>query len=56
MVAVPMLATVMVIVQVLYVDQLAARSASADGVGTGRRPGFDPDLDEVLEKGGAAIP
>src|SRR5690349_7347325 len=56
MVAVPLLATVMVIVQVLYVDQLAARAASADGDGTGRRPAFDPDLDEVLEKGGAAIP
>jgi predicted PurR-regulated permease PerM len=54
MVAVPLLATVMVIVQVLYVDQLAARAASADGDGTGRRPPFDPDLDEVLEK--AAIP
>ena len=56
MVAVPLLATIMVIVQVLYVDQLATRAASADGDGTGRRPAFDPDLDEVLEKGGAAIP
>ncbi|HEX7977739.1 MAG TPA: AI-2E family transporter [Gemmatimonadaceae bacterium] len=51
MVAVPMLATVMVLVQVLYVDQLAARKASADGEGTGRRPGLDPDLDEALERG-----
>jgi predicted PurR-regulated permease PerM len=56
MVAVPLLATVMVIVQVLYVDQLAARAASADGAGAGRRPPSDPDLDEILETGGAAIP
>jgi predicted PurR-regulated permease PerM len=54
-VAVPLLATFMVIVQVLYVDQLTARAASADGDGTGHRPALDPDLDEVLEKG-AAIP
>jgi len=56
MVAVPLLATVMVIVQVLYVDQLAGRAASADGDGAGRRPPSDPDLDEILEKGGAAVP
>jgi predicted PurR-regulated permease PerM len=55
MVAVPLLATVMVIVQVLYVDQRAT-GAQADS-GDGRdRPAFDPDLDEVLERGGAATP
>jgi predicted PurR-regulated permease PerM len=48
MVAVPMLATVMVIVQVLYVHQLHV--GATDGDGTGRRPAFDPDLDEALEK------
>jgi len=52
MVAVPMLATVMVIVQVLYVDQLhVGASASSDGK---THRGFDPDLDEALE--GAAAP
>jgi len=56
MVAVPLLATIMVIVQVLYVDQLAGRAASAGGDGAGRRPPSDPDLDEILEKGGAAVP
>jgi predicted PurR-regulated permease PerM len=56
MVAVPLLATIMVIVQVLYVDQLATRAASADGDGAGGRPPSDPDLDEILEKGGAAVP
>ena len=55
MVAVPLLATIMVIVQVLYVDQLATRAASADGDGAGGRPPSDPDLDEILEKGGAAV-
>jgi predicted PurR-regulated permease PerM len=54
MVAVPLLATVMVIVQVLYVDQAGTRATSADGDGTAPRPPFDPDLDEVLEK--AATP
>ena len=52
MVAVPLLATVMVIVQVLYVDQMSAGAPKGDG--QGRRPPFDPDLDEVLER--AAIP
>jgi len=56
MVAVPLLATIMVIVQVLYVDQLATRAAAGDGDGAGRRPPSDPDLDELLEKGGAAVP
>jgi hypothetical protein len=56
MVAVPLLATVMVIVQVLYVDQRATGAPAADGDGGGRRPAFDPDLDEVLERGGAATP
>jgi predicted PurR-regulated permease PerM len=51
MVAVPLLATVMVTVQVLYVE---AGAASASGDGTGGRSGFDPDLDESLE--GAAAP
>jgi predicted PurR-regulated permease PerM len=53
MVAVPMLATVMVIVQVLYVDQLRVGATSASGDGTARGS-FDPDLDEALE--GAAAP
>ncbi|HEX7941974.1 MAG TPA: AI-2E family transporter, partial [Gemmatimonadaceae bacterium] len=56
MVAVPLLATVMVIVQVLYVDQRATGGPAVDGDGSGRRPAFDPDLDEVLERGGAATP
>jgi len=56
MVAVPLLATVMVIVQVLYVDQRAAGAPAADGDGSSGRPAFDPDLDEVLERGGAATP
>ena len=56
MVAVPLLATIMVIVQVLYVDQLATRAAAGDRDGAGRRPPSDPDLDELLEKGGAAVP
>jgi predicted PurR-regulated permease PerM len=47
MVAVPMLATVMVVVQVLYLEQ---RKASVPA-GAARSPsgGFDPDLDEALE-------
>jgi len=49
MVAVPLLATIMVIVQVLYVDQMGAAAHAGDGDGKGRRPSFDPDLDEVLE-------
>ena len=53
MVAVPLLATVMVTVQVLYVDQIGSRVTSADGDGTGHRAAFDPDLDEVLERGAA---
>jgi predicted PurR-regulated permease PerM len=56
MVAVPLLATVMVIVQVLYVDQRATDAPGDDGNGRGRHPPFDPDLDEVLERGGAATP
>jgi predicted PurR-regulated permease PerM len=52
MVAVPMLATVMVIVQVLYLGQRP--DGSVDGDGKGRREAFDPDLDEAL--GGAATP
>ena len=48
MVAVPLLATVMVIVQVLYVGDQGAREGEGDGNGTGRRPTFDPDLDEAL--------
>jgi predicted PurR-regulated permease PerM len=47
MVAVPMLATVMVMVQVLYVEQrkVGAPAGAADSPGGG----FDPDLDEALE-------
>jgi predicted PurR-regulated permease PerM len=46
MVAVPLLATVMVMVQVLYVEQRDVGAQPASG-----RPGegFDPDLDEALE-------
>jgi predicted PurR-regulated permease PerM len=54
MVAVPMLATVMVIVQVLYLGQRP--EGAVDGDVSGHRPAFDPDLDEVLERGGAATP
>jgi len=54
MVAVPLLATIMVFVQVLYLGQGGASAPSDDGNGKGRRPAFDPDLDEVLEQ--AAIP
>jgi len=46
MVAVPLLATVMVMVQVLYVEQRKV------GAPTGEQSpsnGFDPDLDEALE-------
>ena len=48
MVAVPMLATVMVVVQMLYVEERANTPADDDG---GRR--HDPDLDEPL---GAPVP
>jgi predicted PurR-regulated permease PerM len=47
MVAVPLLATVMVIVQVLYLDEQGVREG--DGNGRGGRPAFDSDLDEALE-------
>ena len=46
MVAVPLLATVMVMVQVLYVDQHKAGAPPRDD---SLRDGFDPDLDEALE-------
>jgi len=53
MVAVPLLATVMVTVQVLYVEQLqAGPTPSAEG--SDGRAAFDPDLDESLE--GASAP
>jgi predicted PurR-regulated permease PerM len=42
MVAVPMLATVMVIVQMLYVQRTAERDRGGDAAP------FDPDLDESL--------
>ena len=45
MVAVPMLATVMVIIQVLYVQ----RPAESGAVAAGPRHGHDPDLDEPLD-------
>ena len=47
MVAVPMLATVMVVVQVLYVEQrkVGAPAGAADSPSHG----FDPELDEALE-------
>jgi len=46
MVAVPMLATVMVVVQVLYLEQ---RKASVPAGARSPSGGFDPDLDEALE-------
>jgi predicted PurR-regulated permease PerM len=51
MVAVPLLATVMVMVQVLYVEQ---RKVGADTRTGSRRDGFDPELDEGLEGAPAA--
>lgn len=51
MVAVPLLATVMVMVQVLYVDQHKAGSHARDESPGG---GFDPDLDEALEEAAPA--
>ena len=47
MVAVPMLATVMVMVQVLYLEQRNLAAPAAAGESTSG--GFDPDLDEALE-------
>ena len=46
MVAVPLLATVMVMVQVLYVEQ---RTVGAAETAESRSGGFDPELDEALE-------
>ena len=46
MVAVPMLATVMVMIQVLYLEQ---RKPGAPAAADGSASGFDPDLDEALE-------
>ena len=54
MVAVPLLATVMVTVQVLYVEQMQVGPTPPSGDGRDGRAGFDPDLDESLE--GAAAP
>jgi predicted PurR-regulated permease PerM len=51
MVAVPLLATVMVMVQVLYVDQ---RNVGPDQPTASRSEGFDPELDEELEGATAA--
>jgi len=51
MVAVPLLATVMVMVQVLYVDQ---RNVGPDQTSASRSEGFDPELDEGLEGATAA--
>jgi predicted PurR-regulated permease PerM len=51
MVAVPLLATAMVMVQVLYVEQ---HGVGADPASGSRSGGFDPDLDEVLEGATAA--
>ena len=50
-VAVPLLATVMVMVQVLYVQQ---HGVGADQASGSRSAGFDPDLDEALEGATAA--
>ena len=51
MVAVPLLATVRVMVQVLYVDQ---RNVGPDQPTASRSEGFDPELDEELEGATAA--
>jgi predicted PurR-regulated permease PerM len=51
MVAVPLLATVMVMVQVLYVDQ---RNVGPDQPTASRSEGFDAELDEELEGATAA--
>jgi predicted PurR-regulated permease PerM len=51
MVAVPLLATAMVMVQVLYVEQ---RGVGADPASGSRSGGFDPELDEALEGATAA--
>ena len=51
MVAVPLLATVMVMVQVLYVEQ---RQVGADTHTESRSDDFDPELDEGLEGAPAA--
>ena len=51
MVAVPLLATVMVMVHVLYVDQ---RNVGPDQSTASRSEGFDPELDEGLEGATAA--
>jgi hypothetical protein len=47
MVAVPLLATVMVMVQMLYVEQLPTE-------GTWTYPAYVPDLDEDLERARAS--
>jgi predicted PurR-regulated permease PerM len=49
MVAVPLLATVMVMVQVLYVDQNADDDGTPPTHASGNRDAFDPELDEALE-------
>jgi len=51
MVAVPLLATIMVMVQVLYVEQ---PKVGADPGAKSRNVGFDPELDEGLEGATAA--
>ena len=51
MVAVPLLATIMVMVQVLYVEQ---PKVGADPDARSRSDGFDPELDEGLEGAPAA--
>ena len=51
MVAVPLLATIMVMVQVLYVEQ---PKVGADPDARSRSDGFDPELDEGLEGATAA--
>jgi predicted PurR-regulated permease PerM len=48
MVAVPLLATVMVMVQVLYVEQNHAGPPDASSDARGGHMRFDPDLDEAL--------
>ena len=51
MVAVPLLATIMVVVQVLYVEQ---HQAGKDAPAGSQSDGFDPELDEGLEGAPAA--
>jgi predicted PurR-regulated permease PerM len=49
MVAVPLLATVMVMVQVLYVEQRSSDDGTTPAPESSKHEAFDPELDEALE-------